>query len=241
MGIKGFLQDETGQWWIREKNGNRKRVTLRICPVCGSGFKNSDQRTKTCSHKCGATLMHSVKPSTTPAPTPHGLVNRDNPRYSQDENGQWWYTPGGRKIHGRTRAYIKACPECHRSFVISIYHKETTPHCSRKCGLRAWNREHPKHFAGERSGNWKGGRRINVRGYTEVRAVGRTARGYIGEHRLVMEQMLGRLLLPGENVHHKNGIRDDNRPENLELWVKQQPPGARVHEQQHCLSCTCFT
>lgn len=43
-----------------------------------------------------------------------------------------------------------------------------------------------------------------------------------------MEQMLGRPLRDFENVHHRNGIRTDNRPENLELWVKAQPAGQRV-------------
>ena len=49
----------------------------------------------------------------------------------------------------------------------------------------------------------------------------------VWQHRVVMEEHLGRPLRKNENVHHLNGVRHDNRLENLELWVTRQPAGQR--------------
>ena len=98
---------------------------------------------------------------------------------------------------------------------------------------------HGNHSRGERNGRWNGGVYRSTEGYV-MRAVPlghhlRQAHGYAYEHDLIMEEMIGRPLdTATEIVHHRNGVRDDNREENLEIETRSgharehtSVPGAR--------------
>lgn len=94
----------------------------------------------------------------------------------------------------------------------------------------------PPHPARWRNGKWSEPQRpsfLTDQGYRMVYSPenpARNSRGYVLEHRQVIAHIIGRELLPNENVHHINGMRSDNRPENLQLWVSSQPSGQRVED-----------
>lgn len=83
-------------------------------------------------------------------------------------------------------------------------------------------RKFPVNAAGQKSRNWKAGRVVDKDGYVMIYCPNhpnpRKHTPYIAEHRLVMERVLGRYLSPLEVVHHKDGNKQNNAPENLQLF-----------------------
>ncbi len=114
-------------------------------------------------------------------------------------------------------------------------------HTCEKCGKERWERFRKgkpdrvlcikcaiPHKYGESSAHWRGGKYKDKNGYISQKLVpsdffySMTRHGgYVSEHRLIMAKSLNRCLLPWEVVHHKNGIKDDNRLENLSLLSGQ--------------------
>jgi endogenous inhibitor of DNA gyrase (YacG/DUF329 family) len=115
------------------------------------------------------------------------------------------------KCYSLSKSGNTACLQCGKEFRVNGKRTANAKYCSMQCRTKAsWQRQ-----------------KADKQGYINVRVDG----GVKKHHRYVMEQFLGRELLKTEYVHHKNGIRNDNRIENLELWSRCQPPGQNVQDQ----------
>lgn len=130
-------------------------------------------------------------------------------------------------IRRLTLKEIAALKNCRDTAVWSALRRLNIPIRSRSESTRAaWANERYKSAIrrGADSAAWRGGRRRDARGYIYIYSPNHpyaTKAHCVMEHRLVVEEELGRYLLPSEKVHHKNKIKNDNRPENLEVFSCQ--------------------
>jgi len=142
----------------------------------------------------------------------------------------------------RSVNYIwRVCSICGKGKWVSYHNGHKVPEVCLPCTVSKRNTERNIEYKGSAHPRWNGGRTKRKDGYIEVwipdsdffypmtygfRNNGKSRRNYVPEHRLVMAKHLNRCLLPWEVVHHKNGIKDDNILENLELLptIKQHLP-----------------
>jgi hypothetical protein len=190
-------------WW----ETHRPARPEKICEICGKTFIPNKGPERTCSMSCGVSLGHRnrKKLPRTPCPICGELTPRPRSMFCSNAC--------------KFRSYNKICTvdDCER-------HSESSQFGMCATHADRFLKDHP--VTGLRRSMAEGERRVYANGYVVVKVNGRR----IAEHHLVMERILGRPLWPDENVHHKNGIKDDNDPCNLELWATPQPAGQRVED-----------
>ena len=224
-------------------------VTIKkICKACGKEFHTEWPRQAYCSEDCKMGKSSCIYCGKTFIKK-YGTTGK----YC---SSMCWYAHYA--IIGKN---VKTCPVCGKEF-----HGESKT-CGKVCGREWQRRNHPnRNFICERCGKpipttakpgrrfcsrscaltkrnlidsvtrAEGTRRHHSAGYVLIKIAG----NWVLEHRYVMAQQLDRPLEKHERVHHKDGNRANNTPENLELWKvkKKDPAGVRASDY-HCAGCLC--
>lgn len=219
---------------------NLDSLKPKVCLRCGESFQPNSPRRMYCSDACRrgtSTCKVCGKEFLL-----HGNTTGD---YCSPE---CWYKSGDAKMYRN-----RECPACHKIFdarhpdqkycgrecvKVGLRKRKEQPVC-KTCGTPIPYTAHKKVYCSSecrRIGfdkTWKtnakmqGSRRIRSDGYVLVKT---NKTDWLPEHRVVMAEKIGRPLQATDRVHHKNGNRSDNRPENLELWTRdhKDPPGMRM-------------
>lgn len=123
---------------------------------------------------------------------------------------------------------IRQCLECKKKIKVTpkMLKRGRGKFCSRSCASSY-------HFKGEKNPRWNGGKTTHELGYILVKAPNHPStdrHGYVRRARLVMEKYLGRYMKPEEETHHINGIKTDDRIENLRLLPNRSKHLKLEHE-----------
>ena len=138
----------------------------------------------------------------------------NNFNYVQDDQGQWWYINGGRKY----RAIERVCSSCSK---VEVVRSTTKTDVCKSCALTGIPKSEFHKLKISVSNEGKGLGVYNDRGYIRILKKdhpGADSYGYILEHRLVVENLIGRYLRPEEVVHHIDENKSNNHPNNLWLF-----------------------
>lgn len=208
--LTSSVQDEEGTWWYLQPTGIRQRAKIKKCPTCAEQFLTYPTKSSDyCSTACYRKVCKCCAIVFAPRTVRQAYCS---------------------EVCKRGNA---VCEQCKQQFVPNK--KTLGKFCSTTCHYES------KCPIGTVRDAGSGYKIVKVPKGTPgtKRKYGPGGHQWMLEHRWVMQQMLGRPLGAKENVHHINGKRDDNRPENLELWKRSQPAGVRAKDY-HCAGCSCF-
>jgi hypothetical protein len=212
--LKDLTGKRFGKLTIIGRSGQKQGGNILWLALCDCGkrtFATASNMKAGIKKSCGCIKQNQ------PA---HNAVDRTGKRY-----GIWTVL---KKVHSKQKtrtAWLCRC-DCGTERVMSAQYLKPSLGGIKSCGCLNHLSRRGQDAPGYKRGYYK-----KQSGYICFRGENRNGEWReIPFHVAVMEKTIGRRLTPGETVHHKNGIRDDNRIENLELWGNKHPSGQRVED-----------